>query len=376
MPVIHHLQKKPESFTWLQTLRLLEFRHSETDLPSSIRSPGRQWAPGADFRPPQQEAVRLKGQHTLAFPHSEISHLKTGNQRWEVQSGMFGLTGALGPLPFHYTEQLIDRQKSRDPALQQFLDLFHHRSNSLLWRAANKYRLPLEYERARRHWGDAHTMDRPTEWLLSLIGLSPRLVKDAGSVPNEALLYYGGLISQQVKTAANLKQLIRSYFKVPTQVEEFSGTWCDVLPAMLCQLPSITQPDGRNNQLGVSTLLGQKSWLAQNKVSLHIGPLNREQYQRFSPGTSTLQALDELNRLYLGPEHQFDIKLHVDTDAMPKQLCLGSTQPAQLGWNSRLPASIYRPADANTTLMVPVSTIRQDERSPSSHNHGPSRPAA
>lgn len=373
MSLLRQLQQTPESFSFLQILRLLEL-HQQSRKPKQASSNQKtRVMPGVDFRPPSQEPVRLRGQHSLEFPASEVEQLTQEGERWNLQANFIGLDGALGPLPYHYTELLLERQKAKDPALLQFLDLFNHRTASLFWRAASKYKLPLEFERARGHRADGKTVDRHTEILLSLIGLSPRLLQDDSALPSEALIYYGGLLSQKVKTASNLRQIIGGNFDVPVSIEEFAGTWCEVLPSMRCRLPTLEQPSGQNNCLGRTTLVGQKSWLAQNKVNIKLGPLSREQYQRFTPGSQTLQSLIELSSLYLGAENQFDLKLKVKAEAMPRTLRLGTGQPYRLGWDSRLPESIYRAPDPEATVDIPVSSNRvaEDSSNSSTYNTTP-----
>lgn len=375
MSVIDQLQAAPEEFSFLQILRLLETHHSE-DRENTRHHRMASVAPGVDFRPPGQEAVRLSSQHSLSFPTAEVSKLQRTNEQWTLQCNAFGLDGTMGPLPYHYTELLLERQKAKDPALTRFLDMFNHRSASLYWRAASKYKLPLEYERARRHRGHGKTIDRHTEVLLSLLGLSPRLLRDSAQLPAEALIYYGGLLSQQVKTAGNLEQMVRGYFRVPAKVTEFSGTWCDVLPSMRCRLPTLTEPKGQNNCLGRSTLLGQKSWLAQNKVDLTIGPLDETQYRRFAPGSPALSALNELSTLYLGVDNQFDITLDVKASALPGNMAVGGTLPSRLGWDSRLPQSIYRAPSPDDTLKIPVSGHTGNDSHTNSTANGTDRDAA
>ncbi len=364
MSVIKELQAEPENFETLQLLRLLEFLSSET------RNPGPEstsrLAPGIDVRPPGQESIRFTGQHRLSFPIAEVDRVERIGDHWRLRSSALSLDGAQGPLPYHYTELLRERQRAKDPALTQFLDLFNHRSASLLWQAAGKYKLPLEYERARRHRGSPTTVDRHTEVLLSLIGLSPRLLADNPALPAEALIHFGGLLAQPVKTAENFEQILKGYFQVPIQLTQFAGAWCEVLPEMRCQLPSLEQPKGQNNCLGRSTLLGKKSWLAQNKVRISIGPLDQAQTLRFAPGSRSLNAIQQLSALYLGNEHDFDLELNVRPEALPAKLPIGTGQPGQLGWNARLPKSPRSDAAVNRsedTQVIPVSN-----RTPETHS--------
>src|SRR5690625_5862929 len=88
----------------------------------------------------------------------------------------------------------------KDLFLSAFLDLFVLRSSTLFWRASTKYRLPLEYERSRAS-GHSQAMDKHTEVLLSLIGLSPGIFKAGKGIERETLIYYGGLLSQGVITS-------------------------------------------------------------------------------------------------------------------------------------------------------------------------------
>ncbi len=372
MSVIKQLQAEPENFEALQVLRLLEFQVSEARSSEPV-STGR-LAPGIDFRPPSQESVRFTGQHRLTFPSAEVDRVERQGDQWRLRSNFLSLDGAQGPLPYHYTELLRERQKAKDPALTQFLDLFNHRSASLLWQAASKYKLPLEYERARRHRGSPTTVDRHTEILLSLLGLSPRLLADNPALPAEALIHFGGLLAQPVKTAENFEQILKGYFQVPVQLTQFAGAWCEVLPEMRCQLPSLEQPKGQNNCLGRSTLLGKKSWLAQNKVTISIGPLDQAQTRRFAPGSESLNAIQQLSALYLGNEHDFDLELNVRPDALPAKLPIGTGQPGQLGWNALLPRSPRSGNQGEDTQVIPVSNRTPEPNS--THSQGPGRAAA
>src|SRR4029077_1035792 len=88
-----------------------------------------------------------------------------------------GLTGPSGMLPRHYTELLIRLEKEeKGPercALRDWFDLFNHRIISLFYRAWEKYRFYIPYERKEYSLGEP---DAFTRALLSLIGLgTPRL---------------------------------------------------------------------------------------------------------------------------------------------------------------------------------------------------------
>ena len=87
-----------------------------------------------------------------------------------------GLIGPLGVLPhaLHRTDRGAP-VCARCRTLRDFLDIFNHRMISLFYRAWEKYRFPVAYERGGRR------TDRFTGYLLDLIGLgTPGLAEPPG----------------------------------------------------------------------------------------------------------------------------------------------------------------------------------------------------
>jgi hypothetical protein len=54
-----------------------------------------------------------------------------------------GIAGIQGPLPFPYTEMLIQRERNGDASLKDFLDVFNHRLISILHRIRKQYLISL-----------------------------------------------------------------------------------------------------------------------------------------------------------------------------------------------------------------------------------------
>lgn len=104
--------------------------------------------------PPGTEAVRFRARISLSFPPSSIHEIlpPTDDLRVPVMVQAFmGLTGPSGVLPRHYTELLYKIERfGRGPekhALRDWLDLFDHRLVSLFYRAWEKYRFYIPFER-------------------------------------------------------------------------------------------------------------------------------------------------------------------------------------------------------------------------------------
>ena len=114
----------------------------------------------------------------------------------EMEVNFLGLVGPSGVLPQHYNELVIQRLRQyKDSALRDFLDLFHHRTISLFYRAWEKYRFPVVYERTARS-GRPMTREREhldfTWYLHCLVGQGTPGLRGRLDVDDEAFLYYSG----------------------------------------------------------------------------------------------------------------------------------------------------------------------------------------
>ena len=169
--VSQQLTENPYGFQFFQAVRLLERSAARASSESSKLAN----RPVARFVPPGTEAIRFHTKQSLSFPSSEIVSIskdrKSSNDQWHMQVSMMGLTGAMGVLPYHYTELILQRHKMKDESLSHFFDLFNHRTLSLFYQAATKYHLPIEYERKKLNPPMSGERDNPTQVLLSLIGL-------------------------------------------------------------------------------------------------------------------------------------------------------------------------------------------------------------
>jgi len=126
----------PERYELRWVLRALEARFPETPRLGSARSP-------------QKEKVQLDQRPTLAFPSSEIASIQVYGDRWKIESLSFGLWGANGVLPHLWTEFAYQRERvAEDPALRDFVGLFHHRMLSLFYKAWARVDQATDHDRA------------------------------------------------------------------------------------------------------------------------------------------------------------------------------------------------------------------------------------
>ena len=134
----------------------------------------------------------------LQFPASEIHEFKdsfdehTEREKLEMFVNFMGMVGVSGVMPVHYTELIMDRVRYRDTAMWMFMDIFTHRSVSMFFRAWEKYRFPVDYERGQ---------DNFTAYLFDFAGLGTSGLRGRMHLDDESLLPYGGLIAQKPHSA-------------------------------------------------------------------------------------------------------------------------------------------------------------------------------
>lgn len=365
LSVIDRLLADPQSFSFSQAVRLLEratvFADRQRELAATAEEKHWSIQPVAKFSPPTKESIRFFSGQKLKFPESEIESitLKSSDgqdQRWHIVVNFIGLTGALGVMPFHYSELILRRLKARDPALAKFMDLFNHRTTSLFFQASNKYRLPIEYERSQLHRKNKTGESTHTSALLSLLGLGTGGLRQRQLLPDESLIFYSGLFTQQARTANGMEQIIESYFDVPVKIEGFIGQWQDLIEDVRSRLPCKSNPKGQNVCLGRNTMLGKKGWFAQGKTRIKIGPLNKEQFHKFAPGTSALKTLNEISSSYLGMEENFDFVIEVTRADVPNKIELKRDNPPMLAWNAWLAGKPKTATRKDDLLEISVSS--------------------
>lgn len=357
--VIDRLAEHPYDFTFSQAVRLLERAAvHENKIHNNVNTQS-----VAQFNPPQTETIRFKTSNTLNFKSSEIAKVtgkinRKDKKKWDMVINFMGLTGAQGVLPYHYTELILNRLKLKDSSLANFLDLFNHRIISLFYQASNKYKLPIEYERKCLNYSATKKRDNFTQALLSLIGLGTEHVNDRLYTSDESLFYYSGLFSQKVKTTSGLKQILRNHFKIPVEINEFVGQWQELIEDVRTRLPGRENPQGQNNCLGRSVMLGQSGWFAQGKINIILGPLSSKQLKTFSPGTTALKALNEIVQLYVGMEYNYDFIIRVKRSDIPEKIQLGGKNKPVIGWNTWLAANPGKTSNKNETVDIKVSSSR------------------
>ncbi|MBU0754424.1 MAG: type VI secretion system baseplate subunit TssG [Planctomycetes bacterium] len=287
------------------------------------------------------EPVRLRQEPSLAFAPSTLASFKPGaeGRPHQLSQFFFGLFGPNGPLPLHLTEYARQRSRSfDDPTLSAFADIFHHRLLAFFYKAWASSQPTVNFDRP--------ATDRFQVYLGSLCGLGMPAFRDRDDMPDLAKFYFCGRLSGQTRSKEGLAAIISGYFQVDAEIEEFVGEWRELPKDSLFRLGESME----TGALGATAVLGSRIWDCQQKIRLQVGPMGKENYDRFLPDGGSIRRLVSLVRNYLGYEYSWDLKIILKKEEIPP-LKLGVS--GRLGWTSWL-ADQPPQKDADDLILAPI----------------------
>jgi type VI secretion system protein ImpH len=270
---------------------------------------------------PSTEPVRFRSRAKLGFPGREIDRVEYSedNAQPTVRTTFLGLYGVDARMPSYFVDEVAQNRDGAEP-LAAFLDLFHHRIVTQLYRVWRKYRYPVGF----RQGGS----DPVSRYLLSFVGLglSTATVQQAKSdVDPRTLMSMMGVVAQKTRTAEGLAGVLQH--AVPNAnitVEEFHPVWREV-------------NDFEPSALGEQCLLGRGFYDRSNAVRVIITPSTRETVLDLTPGHAAHRQIMALLCFYLGYESEAHLEMHVRPELMPEPLL--SPKQTSLGLTTQLSAS-------------------------------------
>lgn len=295
-------------FSFFQAIRLLALARRDEGaapaLPDNLR-----FGTPLSFGFPASEICGVRRHPAQPKPDDDAPRPPEGSPEWLMTVAFMGLTGPAGALPVPYTELLIERHNQfRDDAGHAFLDIFSHRSIALFYQAWRKHRFYLSYE--------SKPDDGFTRNVLDLVGLGlgklqRRLDEPGKGIPDRFLNHYAGLLARRPVSASNIAALVRGFFGVEAELEQFVGQWISLVDNQQ------SSPGGGFGQLGRDTFLGERLWDRQNKIRVQLGPLSHADYADFLPGRPAAEALRELIHFCVGHSLACDFTLVLDKNEIP-----------------------------------------------------------
>jgi type VI secretion system protein ImpH len=234
-----------------------------------------------------REPVRIRQSTELGFaPHTVSKIVRNESGAAELEQRFIGLLGPGGPFPMHLSELVRNRSRhSGDDALQSFLDLFHHRIATLFYRAWSSSRAFVQSDRP--------DDDRWKSYLESLVGIGFRSGSNRDALLDSSKTFFSGHLAGLRRNREGLESIVQGVLNVQTQVQPFALRW---LPLPLKERTSLR----RNNQLGRSSVLGERIPDRQSNIDIRIGPVEHSKLCDFLPGSDVRNVLRDIVRGHSG----------------------------------------------------------------------------
>lgn len=308
--------------------------------------------------PARLEPVRLRHDAELRFSDSDVaavraivvqgSPLEPKRHVIEITTTFLGLTGSTSPLPSYMSESVLFEDQDR-AIRRDFLDVFHHRAVSLLFRGVARLSIPRE-----------HTSKKTTAWVkrsLCLGGIDAYDVPATRALPLSDVMQLLPLLVGRARGARTLRTALRHVLGPAIGpgasvdlVENVEG-WVELEEAQQMLLGT------SNSVLGVNTHVGVRARERTGKFAIRIGPLAAEEYDRFLPDGDLTAIIQETVQTFTRNPVDYDLELVIGA-ASAAAFTLSEKTPAPLGRTTWLAGR----AEQRTV------TVRDAQRPPASRN--------
>jgi type VI secretion system protein ImpH len=265
--------------------------------------------------PAEGERVRVRPSISLACPPSDLESItpRPGG-RVQVTATFLGLYGADSPLPTIYPERLaLSSDEPGGERVRDFLDLFHHRLYSLLFRVWKKTR-PVS--------AAGEGTDPLYDRVLALIGYSSQLGLGGARRPRLSEVRMRVL---RPRTAVGLEALLRHRLGYLCAVEQLEPRTVEI---PLDQLSRLGQA---GCTLGDSLVVGRRVTDC-NKIALLVEAKSYAMFEELNPEGRDRQELDDVMRGYLRDPVAYDIEVKLAAQHVP---------PWRLGRQGALARSLW-----------------------------------
>lgn len=315
-------ETKPWEHSFYQLLRLVDARH-----PNAPKM-------GQALKP-QHELLRLGQLPSLVFAPREIAKIDHATKKPRIRLFGLGMLGPNGSLPIHFTEQARDSlENKKDSTLVNFLDIFHHRYLSFMYRAWAQSQSTVQLDRKNE--------ETFSQYIGFLTGIDPKESKNS-ILPTHARLSHAPHTTREIRNPEGIEATLNYFFGVPFKVQEFFLHWLKLEEEDCCKLgePRLS------SYLGQGAVLGKEIPDCQSKFKLTIGPMSLENYMRFTPNGEDFLVLVELVRSFIGYEFIWEVELIVKAEEAHPANTSGEDR---LGWSTWLGEDNTRTQAVGMTL--------------------------
>ncbi len=272
-----------------------------------------------------RKQIRIKGVTTLNFESSDVSSIQYDKKKKDLitlATPFFSFTSNSGPLPQTFCELILDRDRKKDYATSDFLDIFLHRLVTLFYQGKKKRDPSLAWEK------DSQTSIEKIVDSLASLGRSSTEFKTFSDVQ---WLRHAGIFGGAPRSSSNLITLIRNRMNLNhINCCEFTGSWSDIALQQ-----SSLRAGYESAVLGKNAVLGKKSWNLSSGLLIEIKKLDMRTFLSLLPTGKKYAELVKLIYRFLPRNISILLKLYLGQK--DKKNCKLSKQSTmRLGWNSWL----------------------------------------
>jgi type VI secretion system protein ImpH len=269
--------------------------------------------------------LRFRANPSLSFQKSELSGAvmkRSGEGVYiELTLNFLAIFGSASPLPSHYSETVL-RSADGDGVLRDFLDLFNHRLQTLVYPVWLKHRYYVQYETG--------LTDPFSKYMLSLLGLYDAHRTRNSRLDLKKLMPYLGILGMRQKSSGMVLAVLRRYLAhEKIAIEQF-------VPQ------TVAIPEWQHSRLGDANcimgqdfLMGESVKTRQGKFRIVLDSARWEELEAYSVHGTTMAELRELLAFMLHEPMDFEVVLQLKKEEVVA--CrLGSETSACLGVNTVL----------------------------------------
>jgi len=248
--------------------------------------------------PASNERIRVRPSFELSCPTSDVESIELKGQRVQLTATFLGLYGVDSPLPSSYSEHI--GQIAEDPGgarVRGFLDLFHHRLYSLLYRTWRKSR-PVS---------DPDRIDPLHDRVLSPIGYSAALGLGGGARPRLAEARVQVL---RARTLVGLEALLLHRLGYACPVQQLEPRRVGIPVDQRSRLGRV------NAELGSSLVAGAQI-VDRGKICVEVLAGSFSMYERLLPEGHDRRKLDSTVAGYLRDPLDYDVEIKLPAEEVP-----------------------------------------------------------
>jgi type VI secretion system protein ImpH len=291
---------------------------------------------GADG-PLAQERLRFRHDHSLTFSTADVSSLRLEDSanappwdepagpaqdriRAHITSTFLGLSGAVSPLPTYMVEE-VAHDDDDTPVLRNFLDIFHHRFISLIYRAVTRFDFALEYLSGGR--------DAWSRRVQSLTGVDAFAPERRTRLAPGLVLRIAPVLATRRRSAAALEAALGEVLRLGearTRVHQFLATWAPLADADQVRLGV------ENSHLGRGLLLGRRVRSRAGKFRISVGPVPSAVRTRLQAGHDLFERVRGVVELAAPAGLEWDLEVTSDERPAMKLSAGGGSKLGQESW--------------------------------------------